>query len=61
MPHELIPAWHGFDGAQGAPAVHAKPTPPPQTKFVPQIVPSAIGDPVSEQTTAPVVHVTLPA
>lgn len=58
---DVLPAWQGFEGAQAAPAVQALHTPPPQTRFVPQAVPSAIGTEVSEHTGAPVLQLMVPA
>ena len=54
------PAWHLFVvGMQAVPAVQATQLPPLQTRFVPQVVPSAtLAD--STQTTAPVLQATLP-
>jgi len=60
--HEVAPPWHGLaSGTQAAPAVQALHTPPPQTRFVPQLVPSATGAEVSEQTGAPVLQAMVPA
>jgi hypothetical protein len=48
-------------GTQAAPAVQALHTPPPQTRFVPQLVPFATGAEVSEHTGAPVPQEMVPA
>ncbi len=57
--HEVVPTWHGSRGVQASPAVHATHAPAPsQTRFVPQLVPAAIGGPSTQ--TGPVAQDIVP-
>jgi hypothetical protein len=60
LPHTISPVRHAFVGMQASPAVHGLQTPPPQTALAPQLVPSAMGLPVSLQT-GPAPHDRVPA
>ena len=57
--HDVAPVRHAFAGVQVVPAVQDPQTPPLQTLFVPQEVPSA-AFPVSAQTDIPVPHEVAP-
>ena len=61
VPQEVVPAWQRVAAVHAAPTVQALHTPPPQTRFVPQLVPFATGTVVSEHTGAPLVQAMLPA
>ena len=53
------PAWHGLEGTQASPTVHATQAPLLHTRLVPQVVPFAtLSD--STQTGAPVLQVIVP-
>ena len=58
--HDVVPVLHGFVGWQVWPAVHETQLPLLHTRFVPQVVPSATFDPLSLQTGAPVLQLSVP-
>jgi hypothetical protein len=57
----MVPVWQGFVGVHAWPAVQAVQVPPPQTWFVPQLVPSGVMGPDSVQTGNPLVQANAPA
>lgn len=56
-----MPASHGSETGQGEPSLHDTQLPELQTMFIPQLVPSEAGLPVSWQVMVPVEQLYIPA